>query len=182
MKDISAHLNDSVSSKRSIKIEMSDFQKKIYYKAIDYLSRREHSARELKVKLQQKYDDPEEISNVITELINLDYLSEDRFRAATIRRYLKKGHSPQKIKHLLQNEQIEVSDQQIYEISIELGITNEQSINDLISKKLKNFSLIDDQTKILKKKRSVINYLLARGYEYGEISTPVEKAFKNLIN
>ncbi|MCX7121152.1 MAG: regulatory protein RecX [Gammaproteobacteria bacterium] len=68
-----------------------------YEKAIDYLSRREHSRLELKRKLRAK-DFPEaEINNTLDQLIAKKFQSDERFTEAYVRYRKQAGFGPMKI-------------------------------------------------------------------------------------
>ena len=161
---------------------MSDDQKIIYKKATYYLGKREYSRKELKSKLLNKYPESTEIDFVLETVTNLDYLNEKRYCRASISRYLKKGHSPEKIKILLRNENIQVCPSLIQEVSDELGINSNQMIIKLIEKKLRTFDWTTDLSKIQKKKNSVMSFLLSKGYEYNDIVAEVTKAFEKRNN
>lgn len=81
----------------------------IRQKALDLLSRREHSRRELFLKLR-RYDFPaEEISLILNEIQNENLLSEDRFIENFIRSRRSRGYGPLKICAELQNRGIDPS-------------------------------------------------------------------------
>lgn len=83
--------------------------KDIRQKALDLLSRREHSRRELFLKLCRYDFSSEEIDRVLNEIQNENLLSEDRFIESFIRARRSKGHGPLKICAELQNRGIDPS-------------------------------------------------------------------------
>ena len=74
-----------------------DAYKAIYNKALDIISRREHSQKELTDKLVKKYDVPELISSVIHNLIEKNLLNDLRFSQAYVVARKRKGFGPKKI-------------------------------------------------------------------------------------
>lgn len=66
--------------------------KSVLHLGIDLLSRREHSAVELRQKMQQRGHASEDISAVITFLIENDYCNETRFAESIFRSRLNKGY------------------------------------------------------------------------------------------
>jgi regulatory protein len=67
-------------------------------RALGLLSRREHSARELKRKLQQKGVAGDEASEVVAELSVRDWQSDARFAESLVRRRALDGYGPQRIR------------------------------------------------------------------------------------
>lgn len=68
-----------------------------YDKAIDYLSRREHSRLELKRKLRNKDFSSEEIDETLTKLTEKKYQSDERFAESYVRYRKQSGFGPLKI-------------------------------------------------------------------------------------
>lgn len=79
----------------------------IRQKALGFLSRREHSRRELFLKLCRYDFSSEEINKVLNEIENENLLSEDRFISNFIRARRSKGQGPLKICAELQNRGID---------------------------------------------------------------------------
>lgn len=73
----------------------------IYAKAIDYLSRREHSETELAQKLARVFYDQEAIGSVLHQLIAQGYLSDARYAEMIIRAKSNQGYGPKYIKNYL---------------------------------------------------------------------------------
>lgn len=137
----------------------------IRQKAISFLSRRMHSARELENKLRQKNYEKELIVEVLDELIDkrviddrafaIQYTDEKingkKWGIMKVRRELfKKGISPETVDQTLKN----------------YSVTESQVDNALIiaKKKLNIISKREDDKKILKQK--IISFLISRGFSY----------------
>ena len=72
---------------------------RIYTVALNILSLREHSEKELREKLVRRFGSEEEaISSVIARLSERNYLSDARYAEMAVRHYFGKGYGPCRIK------------------------------------------------------------------------------------
>ena len=69
----------------------------VYNKALDLLSRREHSSKEIREKLILRFDDIVIINSVITKLEENNLINDTRFAEAYVSSRKKKGFGPKKI-------------------------------------------------------------------------------------
>lgn len=76
-------------------------------RAIQLLTPREHSVLELRLKLVKRHIAPAKIDAIISYLLELDYLSDERFSEAYTRQRIKKGDGPLKIRANLQQRGID---------------------------------------------------------------------------
>ena len=74
-----------------------DAYKAIYNKALDILSRREHSKKELTDKLLKKFDVPELIESVLDSLSKRNLINDSRYCEAYVVARKRKGFGPKKI-------------------------------------------------------------------------------------
>ena len=141
----------------------SEFLSLIYNKALDVLSRREHSAHELKLKLHKKFEAISEIEEVITKLESNNLLNDFRFAETYARIRKRKGFGPNKIHYELKNKGIKES------ISNEI-ISAEDGWGDAalqaFKKKYKD-GISEDTKERLKQK----NFLHNRGFSFKEIES-----------
>ena len=141
----------------------SEFLSLIYNKALDILSRREHSAHELKLKLHKKFEAISEIEEVITKLESNNLLNDFRFAETYARIRKRKGFGPNKIHYELKNKGIKES------ISNEI-ISAEDGWGDAalqaFKKKYKE-GISEDTQERLKQK----NFLHNRGFSFKEIES-----------
>lgn len=87
---------------------MSDSQKQqCQAAAVRLLSRREHSCRELRQKLQTRDFDPHTIDEVITELQTDKLLSDERFAESYVRAKVHKGIGPVRLRQELRDHYID---------------------------------------------------------------------------
>ena len=69
----------------------------IYNKALDLLSRREHSRKELYLKLTKRFESKEDINLNLDRLVEKNLLSDSRFTEEYVQARRKKGFGPIKI-------------------------------------------------------------------------------------
>tara|TARA_A200000113_G_C8870399_1_gene356371 strand:+ start:797 stop:1237 length:441 start_codon:yes stop_codon:yes gene_type:complete len=137
-------------------------------KALELLSRREHSVYELKQKLKIKINDLQidELDEVIEKLKNQNLLSDQRFALAVIKQKSSQGYGPKFIELYLKNKFVSSNDYDIYEQNINWV---EICVNQ-IAKKIRSSSVS------LKEKEKISRFLSNRGFNY-EI---IKSAFNEL--
>ena len=74
-----------------------DAYKAIYNKALDIISRREHSQKELSDKLIKKFNLPEPVESVIHGLLEKNLLNDYRYSESYVVARKRKGFGPKKI-------------------------------------------------------------------------------------
>ena len=74
-----------------------DAYKAIYNKALDIISRREHSQKELSDKLIKKFNIPELVDSVIHSLLEKNLLNDYRYSESYVVARKRKGFGPKKI-------------------------------------------------------------------------------------
>ena len=127
-------------------------------KALELLSRREHSVYELKQKLKIKIIDLQidELDEVIEKLKNQNLLSDQRFALAVIKQKSSQGYGPKFIELYLKNKFVSSHDYDIYEHNIDwIEICANQ-----IAKKTRSSSVS------LKEKEKISRFLSNRGFNY----------------
>jgi len=125
--------------------------------AVRLLSRREHSAFEIRDKLSKREFDDREIEQAITELITGDWLSDERFAEAYIRMRQIKGFGPIRIS-------IELNERGVNEDIVALYLNQHddiwlQSLKQQYKKKYKD-KVIEDYNDKAKR----IRFLQYRGF------------------
>lgn len=70
-------------------------------RALNLLSRREHSEQELKTKLVNKGEQANTVSQVVADLKQRDFLSDRRFTEMFVTSRIERGHGPMKIRREL---------------------------------------------------------------------------------
>ena len=78
-------------------------------RAIQILTPREHSVHELRLKLLKRNIEHDKIEAIIAYLIELNYLSDERFAEAYVAERIRKGDGPLKIRSNLQKRGVDRS-------------------------------------------------------------------------
>ncbi len=130
--------------------------------AVRLLSRREHSAFEIRAKLTKREFDNSEIEQAIVELIQGDWLSDERFAEAYIRMRQLKGFGPIRISIELNERGVKES---IVETYLHAGETSwSQTLVEQYKKKYKNKAIEDYSDKAKR-----IRFLQYRGFPLDSI-------------
>ena len=128
-------------------------------KALDYLSRREHSRLELKQKLLTKNFSLEEINATLIDLTQRNFQSDQRFAESYVRHRKQAGFGPLKIMAELRERGVDDG-----LISAAIDLNNEQWREHLILVWQRKFSKSDRTSKDIRKKHQQCRFLLSRGF------------------
>ncbi|MCX7122378.1 MAG: regulatory protein RecX [Gammaproteobacteria bacterium] len=141
-------------------------------KAIDYLSRREHSVKELQAKLEQHFTDTDQIKEALEALQTEGYLSNSRFLESRIRHRLNQGYGririTQELSHLHGFKSTDI--QAGFVLFAELNDEGNQ-LSQFIKKKYPHF---DPENKLEIQK--ITKKLLQRGFDYASIKDALRSA------
>lgn len=150
---------------------------KLFERACDYLSRREHTKVELKTKLRRKFAGASDdlIDKVVDDLESLGLQSNERFEEVFIRSSYYRKYGPRKIRFDLGTKGIKIDS------SKDLDISDEQFFDqayDLVRiryhRDLKRYEKMNFEDK-QKVKKKMFDLLARRGFEYGMIKRVVEE-------
>ena len=146
---------------------MSEELTLIYNKALDILSRREHSTKELVIKLEKKFTSNKDILLTVSKLKKNNLLNDIRFTESYVAARKRKGFGPKKIEFELISKGIKDSDIS-YVLSEETGWC--ELAKKAFNKKFKNGPSNEINQKLKQK-----NFLKNRGFTFKEI----ESVFSN---
>ena len=135
----------------------------IYNKALDLLSRREHSQKEVKLKLQKKFNNSEEIDDVIIKLLANNIINDTRFTEHYINSRKRRGFGPKKISY-------ELVSKGINESIIDSVLCNTDDWKELARKEF-NKKYKDGPSDDFKIRSKQKNFLLNRGFSFEEIES-----------
>ena len=144
-----------------------DEPKAIRLKIMDFLSRREHSSKEIYEKMAQRVESVELLKDSIEELQNDGLLSDERFAESYFQSRKRRGFGPIRIKYELNQRGIE---ERIFN-SVQKDTDWSSLAFDALKKKTGGRFPIEDKDKT--KLRNFLNY---RGFEFSDIN----KAFSML--
>ena len=142
---------------------MNEQKSLIYNKALDILSRREHSEKELVQKLKNKFVEHDLIDEVTSKLINNNLLNDLRFAEAYTVSRKRKGFGPKKISFELQGKGLR--EKEVESVLTDIGGWNQAAL--VVFKKKFPEGKTDDLKVTLKQK----NFLTNRGFRFREIES-----------
>ena len=138
----------------------------IYNKALDLLSRREHSRKELYLKLTKSFESKENINFTLDRLEENNLLSDSRFAEEYVQARRRKGFGPIKITVELQNRGVNES----------LIFNEIQRFDDWVSLARKSFKkkFPNGPSSDLKELQKQKNFLVNKGFSFNEIESVLE--------
>jgi len=140
-----------------------DLFNSIYNKSLDLLSRREHSKKEIKEKLNLRFENKELIDSVLVKLLENNLVNDLRFTESYVSSRKKRGFGPKKIIYELLSKGVKES---ISEAIIAESDDWEQIAKSTFAKKYKDG--ICSETKDQLKQKS---FLQNRGFRSKEIES-----------
>ena len=140
-----------------------DFFSNIYNQALDVISRREHSEKEIKNKLLKKFDNAELIDEVISKLIKNNLINDVRYAQMYVLVRKRKGFGPKKIQFELMARGINDS---ISSIAIIEEGSWKEAAQKAFNKKFKNGASNE-----FKERNKQKNFLQNRGFSFEEIDS-----------
>ena len=148
-------------------MKILDEPKEIRLKIMDFLSRREHSSKEIYQKMSRKVESKEMLLESIKELERDGLLSDERFAESYFQSRKRRGFGPLRIK----SELIQRGVKENLFYSLEKEIDWSSNALDALKKKLNG--KVPQETKEILKLKNFLNY---RGFEFQDI----DKAFSML--
>ena len=140
-----------------------EFLATVYNKALDIVSRREHSEKEIKNKLLEKFDAPEIIEQVVLKLIENNLINDVRFAEMYVLIRKRKGFGPKKI-------QFELMARGIDDSISSLVITEEGSWKEAAQKAF-NKKFKNGASQEFKERNKQKTFLQNRGFSFEEIDS-----------
>ena len=149
---------------------------RIYNYSIHLLARQDYSEFKLKQKLRSKKQNlPHEIDEVLLALKEKGLLKEANYRRLFIRKWMMKGESEIKIKKRGGMEKLQFETEEFRAIEIELGFTDDDSIDKLINKKLRAKEIPSDYAEKRKLQDKVLRFLISKGHSFEESKKALTK-------
>lgn len=154
--------------------------KRIYNYSIHLLARQDYSEYKLRLKLKiNKENLPHEIDEVISKLKEHNLLREENYRRLFIRKWMIKGEAQEKIRRRGVLENLEFSDDEFRQIEAELGSNDDENLEKLISKKLRNKEIPKDLTAKVKLRDKILRFLVSKGHSFEDSKRSLAVYFKN---
>lgn len=142
---------------------------RIYNYSIHLLARQDYSEFKLRQKLRSKKDNlPHEVDEVLLKLKEKGLLREESYRRLFIRKWMQKGESEHKIRQRGSMEKLTFEDEEFENVSVELGLTDEDSLEKLVTKKLRSKDIPTDFKEKSKLRDKVLRFLISKGHAFEE--------------
>ncbi len=143
------------------------------------LSKREHSVFEFREKILKKFgiEVEEELGKIITEFIDRNFLSNDRYCECFIRDKILKKAGPRKIFEKLKLKGI---DENLANKKIAKGfpLEDQERISEILAiKKLNDILRRDQKKNKFEIRAKITNFLVGRGFDFDIINRAIEKAW-----
>ena len=135
----------------------------IYNKALDIISRREHSEKEVTSKLLKKFNEPDLIAATLSRLKDNNLVNDERYAEMYTQSRKRKGFGPKRIKYELSSKGI---DDSLSSVIIEDEGGWQEAAKDAFNKKFKNGIALEYKDKAKQK-----NFLQNRGFTFQEIDS-----------
>ncbi len=157
--------NKEIDEEELENIALKTENRRAYNQAVTYLSRRDHSERELLMKLRQKgYTDSAEYA--VEKLKKDGFVDDERFSEMYVRELVNlKKYGKKRIEQELYKKGIS---RDIISLVLEKTEFDENSLCDIIRRKY--YRYLSDEKGI----KRTVNSLLRMGYSYGEISAALK--------
>lgn len=151
---------------------------RIYNYSIHLLARQDYSEFKLRQKLRSKKDNlPHEVEEVLVVLKSKGLLREESYRRLFIRKWMLKGESEDKIRQRGTMEKLEFSTEEFGQASTELGFTDEDSIEKLVTKKLRSKTIPTDRLELMKLRDKTLRFLISKGHGFDEAKKAINSYF-----
>ena len=135
----------------------------IYNKALDIISRREHSAKEVTSKLLKKFNEPDLIAATLSRLKDNNLVNDERYAEMYTQIRKRKGFGPKRIKYELSSKGI---DDSLSSVIIEDEGGWQEAAKNAFNKKFKNGIALEYKDKAKQK-----IFLQNRGFTFQEIDS-----------
>ncbi len=152
--------------------------RRIFNYCIHLLARQDYSEYKLRQKLRSKPQNlPHMIDEVIQKLIKRELLREDRYRRLFIRKWMLKGESEDKIRRRGEMEKLSFEEGEFEAIAEELGFTDNDSLENLVKKKLRSKTIPTDPQEKYKLRDKVLRFLISKGHDYQDAKKAISQYF-----
>lgn len=165
--------DDELSESHFLVLKRENEKHIIKQKSYNYLGRRLHSEKELRLKLFKSKFSSELIDEVLSELRESNYLDNEQFAREFIEEKSKRSWGKNKIKSALISKGIESKIiSEILEEEIDTSLEYEKAM-ELANKKIKSLSY--KKLDYLKLKQKINAFLISKGFDFDVIREVMEK-------
>ena len=152
--------------------------RRIYNYCIHLLARQDYSEYKLRQKLRSKPQNlPHMIDEVIPKLKERGLLREESYRRLFIRKWMMKGESEDKIRRRGSQEKLTFEAEEFRAVELELGFSDEDSIEKLVAKKLRSKEIPKNPLEKQKLRDKVLRFLISKGHDFGDAKKAINQHF-----
>lgn len=180
MNDELENLRKQVSQVKGTAVlaEESGDARRIYNYCIHLLARQDYSEYKLRQKLRSKPQNlPHMIDEVMIKLKERGLLKEEAYKRLFIRKWMMKGESADKIKRRGAMEKLTFENEEFLIVEQELGMTENDNIQKLVSKKLRSKEIPTDYAEKQKLKDKLLRFLISKGHDYNDAKKALAQYF-----
>lgn len=174
------HLRKQISEVKAtaVREEEDSDVRRIYHYCVHLLARQDYSEFKLRQKLRSK---PQNLPHQIDEAIELvkseGLLREEAYRRLFIRKWMMKGESEDKIRKRGALEKLCFENHEFEACQHELGFSDENSIDKLVTKKLRGKAIPSTPAEKYKLRDKVLRFLISKGYSFEDSRQTLTKYF-----
>ena len=160
----------------SLLVEETGDVRRIYNYCVHLIARQDYSEHKLRQKLRSKPQNlPHMIDEAIAKIKAKGLLREESYRRLFIRKWMMKGESEDKIRKRGSMEKLVFEAEEFENAAQELGITEEDSIEKLVAKKLRSKEIPKDWQAKAKLRDKTLRFLISKGHGFSEARKAIDK-------
>ena len=160
----------------SLLVEETGDVRRIYNYCVHLIARQDYSEYKLRQKLRSKPQNlPHMIEEAIEKIKAKGLLREESYRRLFIRKWMMKGESEDKIRKRGSQEKLVFQAEEFANAAMELGITEEDSIEKLVAKKLRSKEIPKDWQAKAKLRDKTLRFLISKGHGFSEARKAIDK-------
>lgn len=150
--------------------------RRIYNYCVHLIARQDYSEYKLRQKLRSKPQNlPHMIDEAIEKIKAKGLLREESYRRLFIRKWMMKGESEDKIRKRGSMEKLVFEAEEFENAAMELGISEEESIDKLVAKKLRSKTIPTDWQEKAKLRDKTLRFLISKGHGFSESRKAIDK-------
>lgn len=150
--------------------------RRIYNYCVHLIARQDYSEYKLRQKLRSKPQNlPHMIDAAIEKIKAKGLLREESYRRLFIRKWMMKGEAEDKIRKRGAMEKLSFESEEFEQVALELGFTDDDSIEKLVIKKLRSKEIPSDWQEKAKLRDKTLRFLISKGHSFSEAKKAVDK-------
>ena len=150
-----------------------------YQYCLYLLSGQDYSEYKLRQKMRTRLYEKTEIDETIAKLIEKKFLREEEYKKLLVKKLMRKGRADGLIKRQVEQEQLKVGADELLELRAETGVSKDEMITQLVSKKMRGGTWSTDRDQRRKQQEKIYRFLLSRGFSYDDAKKAVKAVTEN---